>query len=106
MAYQKYYDNLLIKGFNSLRKNRNKRLEMRAIMLGYQVGFSKLMMQKAFKGLKTHVEKVKAKKMQLKYLDRLNTGNTIEKCFTNWLYFSRRQKRIRQAYNEIKTHRD
>ena len=90
MALQKYYDSLRKKGLDSLRKNRIKRLEMRAVVLGYEVGFCKMRLKKAFNALRNHIAKSKSKKMQLNYIDRLHTSNTMEKCFTNWLYFARR----------------
>lgn len=106
MAYQKHYDTLLTKGLESFRRNRVRRLEMRAIILGYEAGFSKMVLAKAFKGLRKHRDKARTKRMQLKYVDRLNTGNCLEKCFTNWLFYARRQKRIRLAYREISQFRE
>lgn len=71
------------------------------MVIGYQVGYSKTIMSKTFKELKYHADKTKAKRMQLKYIDRLNTGNTIQKCFENWSLYAKRKRRIRHAFLHI-----
>ena len=62
-------------------------------------------MGRAFRALKASAKARKTKRMQLKYVDRLNNDALVGKCFNNLLYFAQRSRRTRSAYNEVTKYR-
>ena len=105
MAHDKYIKSLMQKGFFGVRKHRVKQLELRAIVLGYENGHQAVLMGRAFRALKASANARKTKRMQLKYVDRLNNDALVGKCFNNLLYFAQRSRRTRSAYNEVTKYR-